>query len=290
MPIVDRWTLMLLDGVVQTAGVVIIIFAIIALVRRREMSRMVGDISPIVGEPDALAITAVMIGYLSAISGATLAVQQSGIPLSGPDAGPGSTGWFLLAGSDAAAKLLVSVAMMVVLARSPLFELRPLALPRAARVGVLAGLAAVPICMSQLWLIVEVWHYFQPAVEKPVHPVIQAMTQSAWGVWGQIVLAAAAVVVAPLAEELFFRGLLLNFAIRVFARPWPAIAVTSVAFGMIHYTQPQDVLPLITLGALLAGLRLRFNSIAVCVFAHAVFNARTIAMLLLNPEAAREMP
>ena len=46
-------------------------------------------------------------------------------------------------------------------------------------------------------------------------------------------------------------------------------------------------LPLMTLGVLLAYVRVRFRSLTACVVAHAVFNARTMAFALLNPEMIR---
>ena len=48
-----------------------------------------------------------------------------------------------------------------------------------------------------------------------------------------VVMALLAVVVAPVVEELLFRGLLLR-SLRSRLRPWPAILVQGACFGAIH--------------------------------------------------------
>lgn len=285
MPIVDRWTLILLDGVVQTAGVVISIAAAIGLVRSGRWRNPLSDRNQPIGEPDALGIAFVMFGYfmLGALASSGLHAMQI------KSEGVGSHAWHLQSTIDSCIRLVAGVAMAVLLARQPLFESPQLDRSQVARLGTLCGLAAVPICMAQLWLILTAWRAIQPDLAEPVHPVIEALSASAWGGWGRLQLAVSAVFVAPLAEELFFRGLLLNFIARAVRRAWLAIVITAIAFGLIHTTQPQDVMPLVSLGLILGYVRVRYNSLAVCVIAHAVFNARTIVLLLLNPEAARDL-
>lgn len=285
MPLVDRWTLMLLDGVVQTAGVVVAIAAIIPLIRTGLWRNPLRDTPTPLGEPDALGMVGVLFGYFMLVAIGMTGLQAAQLKVDGP----GSHGWHVAGLIDQSIKLTLCGPIIWLLAREPLFDLPRLSTTHAARLGIACGLAAVPICMAQLWVILQIWSAINPNLEEPVHPVIEALSQTAWGNWGRLQLAIAAVVVAPLAEELLFRGLLLSFLIRTLHRPWLAIAITALAFGMIHTTQPQDVLPLISLGIILGYVRVRYNSLTLCVFAHAVFNSRTIGLLLLNPEAARDV-
>jgi uncharacterized protein len=96
----------------------------------------------------------------------------------------------------------------------------------------------------------------------------------------------SAVVVAPLAEELFFRGMLYQ-ALRRHAGTWAAILVSAVLFAAAHVLAEPTwqggalvfalILPL---GAFLAWLFERHGTLAVPIAAHAAFNAITLVLLL----------
>ncbi|MFQ5805987.1 MAG: lysostaphin resistance A-like protein, partial [Phycisphaerae bacterium] len=166
--------------------------------------------------------------------------------------------------------------------------------PRLGPRGVLAvSLAAALIIMPISYLQQQtgqiVWRWLDPDAQPPIHAVLEALESSAWGSWGTVQLSIAAVVVAPLGEELFFRGLLLQAIWGYLRHAWLAITLSGVAFGLIHNQQPQDVLPLITMGVILGYVRVRYRSLTVCILAHALFNARTMAFVLLNPETARSL-
>jgi membrane protease YdiL (CAAX protease family) len=70
-------------------------------------------------------------------------------------------------------------------------------------------------------------------------------------------------------------------------RAWPAIVLSSLAFGAVH-AQPQDVAPLVTMGVVLGFLRLRCNSLWPCIVLHMLFNARTMITAVLAPELLTE--
>jgi uncharacterized protein len=89
----------------------------------------------------------------------------------------------------------------------------------------------------------------------------------------------AAVLVAPVVEELFFREILL---VRVFRRsPRPlAVVATSLVFGALHGQVGGVVLvaTLAGMGAILAWLRLRTGSLGAAILVHAVNNAAALAL------------
>lgn len=153
-------------------------------------------------------------------------------------------------------------------------------------ISLLAAIAAIPLAALQQLGGRIVWRLADPSAEAPLHPALKALEQSAWGEWGAVQVFASAVVIAPLYEELLFRGLVLSLLLRFMGRVWPAVILSGIAFGFIHFLQPQDVLPLCTLGVLLGYVRIRYNSLAACVLVHAIFNARTMILVLLNPEIA----
>ena len=100
----------------------------------------------------------------------------------------------------------------------------------------------------------------------------------------EVQLSLSAVVVAPIAEEVFFRGLLLPALWRQLGNVWVAVVLSGAAFGAIHVQLPQSVVPLITMGVILGYVRVHYRSLTACVLVHGLFNARTMTLVLLNPE------
>jgi len=197
---------------------------------------------------------------------------------------PGSNAWHLVQTADAVSRLIVIVLMVLIL-RAAGAATRPDRPALAARLlaPLLAVLVVLPVCAVQLKAGIVTWQWLHPGQSLPVHPVLKAAHHSAWRAWGSLQLVLFSLVVAPLAEELFFRGLLLQAVWRWLRRAWPAVIVSAVAFGCVH-GQPQDVVPLCTLGLVLGYLRLRSGSLAACVICHALFNARTMVLVLFFPD------
>ncbi len=98
--------------------------------------------------------------------------------------------------------------------------------------------------------------------------------------WGLVPLAACLVVGAPLVEELFFRGLLQRSLDRRFGPGW-AVAVSSLAFGVVH-GQPLQLLGLVAFGVVLGLLARRSGRLGPGLVAHAAFNAATVVLLALT--------
>jgi membrane protease YdiL (CAAX protease family) len=82
-------------------------------------------------------------------------------------------------------------------------------------------------------------------------------------------------VVAPIVEELTFRGLGYSLLAR-FGR-WPAIILVGLLFALAHGLV--EAFPfLAAFGALLAYLRSRVNSVYPCMVVHALFNATALVL------------
>ncbi|MEO8688880.1 MAG: type II CAAX endopeptidase family protein [Solirubrobacteraceae bacterium] len=84
--------------------------------------------------------------------------------------------------------------------------------------------------------------------------------------------------VAPLAEELFFRGFVFGVLREKIGAPW-AVAATGVVFGLVHVAgSPIETIGvLIILGALLCVLYLQTGSLLPCIALHAINNAISFA-------------
>jgi len=106
------------------------------------------------------------------------------------------------------------------------------------------------------------------------------------GTFQQLALALA---IAPVGEEVLFRGLLLDYTLRESANPAAAIATSAVLFAAIHAlpyrTAPaaQKVLVLITAAmmSVVAGyLRKRAGSIVPAIATHTAFNLGPVILAL----------
>lgn len=94
---------------------------------------------------------------------------------------------------------------------------------------------------------------------------------------------AMAVIVAPVAEEVLFRGYFYG-VIRRFGGRVPAILISSLLFAAIHVHLPSFP-GLAVLAMILCLLYERTGSLWAPITMHSLFNASTIAALLLRPEA-----
>ncbi len=95
---------------------------------------------------------------------------------------------------------------------------------------------------------------------------------------GVVVLAVADVVLAPLTEELMFRGLLLRTLAFRFGF-WPAAVASTAIFAMLHTYEVHSLGGAVTLALLVAALGLgnciltrQLNSLSAGILIHAAFN------------------
>ena len=96
----------------------------------------------------------------------------------------------------------------------------------------------------------------------------------------QVAVIVSTVVLAPLWEELFFRGLLQSM-LRRWASPAVAIGIAAVLFGIIHTgDQPQNTPSLIVLGIALGIAYERSGRLWTSIGIHALFNACFVGLTL----------
>ena len=141
----------------------------------------------------------------------------------------------------------------------------------AAR-AVIGCLAVLPLCYAAL----EAAHLLMPTKWIVIHPFLTFLlapeTSAAWvaAVWG------SALVLAPIGEELLYRGLVQSMLRRYGLGPWPAIAVASIVFAASHASQPQDMPALLLLALALGYNYERTGRLIAPMLLHALFNAATI--------------
>lgn len=145
--------------------------------------------------------------------------------------------------------------------------------PKEIAIG--AGLGLVVRVAAGVASALIVWA-LQHATNQPVGPPEQVCTSMSAGTI--VLFALFAVIVAPVAEELVFRGLLYR-SIRDRLGVWPGAIISGIAFGLIHFTATGTLLDRLSLqltmmvtGVGLALIYERRGTIVADIAGHAAFN------------------
>ena len=144
---------------------------------------------------------------------------------------------------------------------------------RAVLVGALAAMFFLPVGLGLQSLIVD-WmegHGYQPDTQQAV----QAL-ESAAGLLQRFALAGVAIVLAPVAEEVLFRGILYT-AIKQLGYRQLALWGSSLLFAAIHWNLPTFV-PLLVLALTLTLLYETTGNLLTSIAAHSLFNAANFAI------------
>jgi membrane protease YdiL (CAAX protease family) len=178
-----------------------------------------------------------------------------------------------------------------------LIGLAPGGIPAALAGGTAALFVLFPLIQLAGMAVVWLYHALHLQQAKP-HPVLEMMR--AHPTPGLVVAAVlTASVVAPVAEELFFRGLMQTMLGRAFdwaagqlaprapgsprpAARWAAVVVTSVAFAAVH-GQPAFLAPLFVLSLGLGFVYERSGNLWMNIVTHSLFNSIQIVLFLAGP-------
>jgi membrane protease YdiL (CAAX protease family) len=136
--------------------------------------------------------------------------------------------------------------------------------------AVVAFLAVLPVCLALWWLTTLV-------LGGQEHPILKALRHvgAAW----QILATLSAVVMAPLMEEIVFRGLLQSMFRNYFTNPWPGIVFSSAAFAALH--DPSSWPAIFALGVVLGYNYERTGRLLAPILIHALFNTVNTASMML---------
>ncbi len=86
-------------------------------------------------------------------------------------------------------------------------------------------------------------------------------------------------ILAPIAEEIICRGIILSFLLKLVRRPWVAIVGSAALFGIIHMN-PIQIFDATLVGILLGWLYYRTGSLIPSIVVHIVNNTAATAMAL----------
>ena len=115
-----------------------------------------------------------------------------------------------------------------------------------------------------------------PGFEFESHPALQALEKGGLSEVRVIALWIGAAVIAPVAEEIFFRGILQNFLLGATKKTGLPIVLSAAAFAAVHFSQPHAMPALFFLGVLLGAAYARTGRLFVPIVIHAAFNLKTL--------------
>jgi len=140
----------------------------------------------------------------------------------------------------------------------------------------IGGLALVVAPVLAFAYAVNLWVPY----EHPIVDLLRTQRNAA----ALAIVAVSAVIVAPLAEELFFRRVLQGWLEKRLpqADGGQAVGLAAAAFALAHAGQGLAFLPLFPLAVVLGHLVRRTGSILPAVLLHGLFNAVSLVLLLLQ--------
>ncbi len=124
--------------------------------------------------------------------------------------------------------------------------------------------------------------------EDPPQQSIADVAEELSGGVESLVFLSLVVLLAPLVEEIIFRGMLLS-RMRRSMGAWPAILLSGAAFAGVHLIDPNAVFAvpgLFLIGAALAWTALRTGDLSLPIFVHAGVNLSGALLLFFQDELA----
>ena len=157
--------------------------------------------------------------------------------------------------------------------------------PKAIGLGAVVIGVFLPIGWGLMNVSVAVMKKF--GIEPSLQLAMQALKNSG-STADFVALGIATIILAPIAEETLFRGVLYP-AIKQYGFPRAALWGTSALFALIHFNVA-IFLPLLLLALLLVWLYEKTDNLLAPIAAHATFNAVNFAMFFLTEDFARKLP
>ena len=157
--------------------------------------------------------------------------------------------------------------------------------PKAIGLGAVVIGLFLPIGWGLMNVSVTVMKKF--GIEPSLQLAMQALKNSG-STADFVALGIATIILAPIAEETLFRGVLYP-TVKQYGFPRAALWGTSVLFSLIHFNVAIFV-PLLLLALLLVWLYEKTDNLLAPIAAHATFNAVNFAMFFLTEDFTRKLP
>lgn len=201
------------------------------------------------------------------------------MPLAVLPQGTGSSGILLLSVEAVAAivGLAVSLWFLFRVARQVGFFIQDIGLRGTLdfgsfRIGILGACASLGALVIGAIITLLLF----PGSMQDTNPIAELAATG--GIWGAILALVRGVVIAPVAEEIFFRGVLFMGLWRRLGSFWWAAVLSSLAFAAVHPTLLGGLLPLMGVGIVACVLLRETGSLIPCVVMHAVYNGLLLVL------------
>lgn len=135
-----------------------------------------------------------------------------------------------------------------------------------------------PVCLLAMllavaWIIPDAFLMQWAAFDDYLEEDFKMMMNNPFGILSISVL-------APLSEEIICRGIIMTILLKMLGKPWPAIIVSALLFGIIHLNPVQTVSATI-IGIVLGWLYYCTGSLIPCILVHFVNNSIATALSLI---------
>jgi len=150
-------------------------------------------------------------------------------------------------------------------------------LRRLLKTVIVVFLLSYGICPVVEMLTVWIAQWIDPTAIPSVHPTLEALEDTKITAGMLLWLWIGAGLVAPIAEELFFRGILQPVLARVSGSRWIGVLAASAAFALVHVDFPLAMPALFVLGVLMGAAYERNGSLIVPIAIHALFNLAALS-------------
>lgn len=152
---------------------------------------------------------------------------------------------------------------------------------KAAAFGLVGGVVASVVLAVGLGALIQT---IVDALDGQMPAVQEEFRQLAADDRNSAILILSAVLIAPVAEETFFRGMFFPALLRRFSL-WPAMGLSGLLFAVGHLQPTLSgsllvILIILPLGMLLAWLYHRFQTLIAPIAAHATFNLVNVLLLI----------
>jgi membrane protease YdiL (CAAX protease family) len=160
---------------------------------------------------------------------------------------------------------------------------------RDVTAAILLWAVALSLTWLTLWVTIQMTSFVWPEFVAPEHGVFQALRDPGLDSWVSWLAHASALLIAPLGEELFFRGIVQSGVMKLAAPRWGslyhrhvAVGAAAVLFGLMHWGTPHHIPALIVLGLILGYAYERTGSLRVPIMIHILFNAKSLLWYALT--------
>jgi membrane protease YdiL (CAAX protease family) len=148
-------------------------------------------------------------------------------------------------------------------------------LPKGLAGGILGIIIVLPLVLYAENATEFLWDHLH--LQTPsAHKLLQIFQEKKSSTGLRAMIIVSATLVAPVAEEVFFRGFVQTFLRYTFKRPWLAVVVTAAFFALVH--EWWEAPPIFFLAVCLGYAYERTGNLWISIIIHALFNSASIVL------------